>query len=170
MHVKDGRMPYPNLRGFDRMIAVHSEAEVIEAVRAARTAKSPLEIVAGGTRRCFGRPAMGTRLDVSGLAGIVTYEPEELIVTLKPGTPLVEIEAVLQARGQRLGFDPADWSGLFGASGTATIGGAVSADASGAARVRYGAARDQLLGFRGVNGFGEAFKGRRPRRQERHRL
>src|SRR5215468_134194 len=139
-----------------------SETDVIEAVHTAREWQSPLEIVAGGTRRNYGRAvvAMGTVLDVSGLTGIIAYEPEELILTAAPGTPVAEIEAALAAKGQRLGFDPADWRGLLEPEhgGLGTIGGAISADACGPARVRYGAARDHLLGLRGVNGFGEAFK------------
>ena len=139
-----------------------SETDVIEAVHTAREWQSPLEIVAGGTKRNYGRSVvtMGTVLDVSGLRGIIAYEPEELILTAAPGTPVAEIEAVLAEKGQRLGFDPPDWRGLLDPEhdGFGTIGGAISADASGPARVRYGAARDHLLGIRGVNGFGEAFR------------
>jgi glycolate oxidase FAD binding subunit len=137
-----------------------NEAQVIEAVRTARAGKAPLEIVAGGTRRGVGRPLEGlAQLDVSGLAGIRKYEPEELIITAGPATPLAEIVETLAARNQRLGFDPADWSQLLGANGVATLGGALSADASGSGRLRHGAARDSLLGFQGVNGLGEAFRG-----------
>jgi len=64
---------------------------------------------------------------------------------------------VLAEKGQRLGFEPAEWAPLFD-GGSSTIGGAVSVDASGSARVRFGGPRDQLLGIRAVNGFGEAFK------------
>jgi glycolate oxidase FAD binding subunit len=141
---------------------VSSETDVIEAVHTAREWQSPLEIVAGGTKRNYGRAVvtMGTVLDASGLTGIIAYEPEELILTAAPGTPVAEIEAALAAKGQRLGFDPGDWRGLLDPlhGGIGTLGGAISADASGPARVRYGAARDHLLGLRGVNGFGEAFK------------
>lgn len=141
------------------------ETQVVEAVRAARAGKTPLEIVAGGTRRAVGRPMQDAggadlrRLDVSALSGIHKYEPEELIVTAGPATPLTEIVEVLGARDQRLGFDPADWSQLLGTHGVATLGGAVSADAAGAGRLRHGPARDSLLGFRAVNGLGEAFRG-----------
>jgi glycolate oxidase FAD binding subunit len=141
-------------------IAAANEAEIVEAVRAARASKSPFEIVGGGTKRDLGRPrnASGQTLVLSSLRGIVTYDPEELIITVKPGTPVAEVVAALASRNQRLGFDPPDWNRLLGTSGEATLGGAISADASGSARVRYGAARDQLLGFRAVNGLGEAFK------------
>lgn len=142
-------------------IPATTENQVVDAVQTAREWRSPLEILAGGSKRAFGRPAvtMGSVLDVSGLAGIVAYEPEELILTARPGTPVAEIEAVLAQRHQRLGFEPPDWGPLLGAgAGLGTIGGAISCDANGPARVRCGAVRDSLLGFRGVNGFGEAFK------------
>jgi glycolate oxidase FAD binding subunit len=142
-------------------IAAASEADVVEAVRAARDWKSPLNIVGARTKRNLGRTvaSWGTVLDLSNLTGIVFYEPEELILTVKPGTPVAEIEQVLAAKNQRLGFDPADWGPLLGAKpNAATIGGVIAADACGSAAIRYGRARDHLLGFRAVNGFGEAYK------------
>ncbi len=138
-----------------------TEDEIVDAVKTARDWKSPLEIVGGGSKRAFGRAVvtMGSVLDVSGLTGILSYEPEELILTAAPGTPVVEIEAALAEKGQRLGFDPPDWGPLLGSgAGLGTIGGAICCDVNGPARVRCGAVRDHLLGFRGVNGFGEAFK------------
>ncbi|MBV8976663.1 MAG: FAD-binding protein [Alphaproteobacteria bacterium] len=140
------------------MIA-ENEAQVVEAVRQARERRSTLEIVGGGTRRSAGRPMhCEAVLDVSGLRGIVTYEPEELVLTVKPATTLAEIEAVLGARNQRLGFEPQDWSSMLGSHGISTIGGAVSSDADGPAAIRFGRGRDHLLGIRAVNGFAEAFK------------
>jgi glycolate oxidase FAD binding subunit len=140
------------------MIA-ESETQIVDAVRTARERRRTMEIVGGGTRRAVGRPVVcDDVLDVSRLGGIVNYEPEELILTVKPGTPLAEIDALLASRDQRLGFDPQDWSALLGSQGTATIGGAVSCGADGPAAIRYGRARDHLLGIRAVNGFGEAFK------------
>jgi len=143
------------------MIAATTESEVVEAVRVARAHGRTLEIVGAGTKRAYGRAASCDEiLDVSGLDGIVKYEPSELIVTVLPGTPVAEINAMLSKKSQRLGFEPADWGPLLGASvGKATIGGVLSADANGAASLRYGRARDSLLGFRAVNGFGEAYKG-----------
>jgi glycolate oxidase FAD binding subunit len=147
------------------MSKVTHEDQVVDFVRVAREARSPFEIVAGGTRRQVGRPLFDSKggelpmLDVSGLSGIVKYEPAELIVTAQPGTPLAEIKAVLAEKGQRLGFDPADWSQLLGSNGAATLAGAASSDASGSGKLRHGGARDSLLGFRAVNGLGEAFRG-----------
>ncbi len=134
------------------MSAASTESQVTDFVRAARADNRPFEIVAGGTRRGVGRPmtdASGAALptlDVSGLSGIIKYEPEELIVTAAPGTRLAELR------------DPADWSQMLGSNGAATLGGAVSADAFGPGRLRHGGARDSLLGFRGVNGMGEPFR------------
>lgn len=147
------------------MSKVANEDQVVEFVRAAREAKSPFEIVAGGTRRSVGRPLFDSKggelpmLDVSGLSGIVKYEPAELIITARSATPLTEIKAVLAEKGQRLGFDPADWSRLLGSNGVATLAGVASSDASGSGKLRHGGARDSLLGFRAVNGLGEAFRG-----------
>jgi glycolate oxidase FAD binding subunit len=142
-------------------IAANSEADVVEAVRAARDWKSPLNIAGARTKRNLGRAvaSWGTVLDLSGLKGIVSYEPDELILTVKPGTPVSEITALLDAKNQRLGFDPADWGPLLGApADKGTIGGAIAADISGSAAIRYGRARDSLLGIRAVNGLGEAYK------------
>ena len=79
-------------------IAAKSEADVVDAVRAAREHRRTLEIIGGGTRRSFGRPMQcDDVLNLSGLSGIVSYEPEELIITVKPGMPLAEINDVLAA-------------------------------------------------------------------------
>jgi glycolate oxidase FAD binding subunit len=140
---------------------VSSEADVVEVVRGARESGSTLKVVGHGTKRGFGRPVTcDDVLDLSGLSGIVSYEPDEMIITARAGTPVAEIEAALAEKKQRLGFEPADWGPLFGATAnSATIGGVLSADANGSAAIRYGRCRDHLLGFRAVNGFGEAYKG-----------
>jgi glycolate oxidase FAD binding subunit len=138
------------------MSAAANEAQILDFVRAARADNRAFEIVAGGTRRATGRPTNLPLFDVSGLTGVIKYEPEELILTVRPGTSLSEITSILSEKNQCLGFDPVDWA-FLGASGTATIGGAISVDANGSGRLRHGAARDSLLGFRAVNGLGEAF-------------
>jgi glycolate oxidase FAD binding subunit len=141
------------------MSRIAGESQLVDFVRAARADRTPFEIVSGGTRRSVGRPLGDIpTLDVSGLSGIVKYEPEELIITAAPATPLAEIHAVLAEKNQRLGFDPADWSRLLGSNGIATLAGAASCDASGSGKLRHGGARDSLLGFRAVNGLGESFR------------
>jgi glycolate oxidase FAD binding subunit len=141
------------------MTSIANSDQVVDFVRAARADKSPFEIVSGGTRRSVGKPLGDLpMLDVSGLSGIISYEPGELILTAAPATPLSEINTVLAEKNQRLGFDPADWSRLLGSNGVATLAGAVSCDASGSGRLRHGPARDSLLGFQGVNGLGMSFR------------
>jgi len=142
------------------MSKVSNEAQVMDFVRQARAERKPFEIMAGGTRRHLGAPISALpQLEISAIQGIVNYEPEELICTVAPGTSLPEMESVLAQRGQRLGFDPADWSAVHGVSGAATIGGAVSVDAFGPGRLLRGPARDSLLAYRGVNGLGESIRG-----------
>ncbi|HWA29811.1 MAG TPA: FAD-binding protein, partial [Rhizomicrobium sp.] len=110
---------------------IASEQDVMDAVRDARG--RTFEIVAGGSKRTYGRPARcDTVLNVAGLNGIVKYEPEELVLTVRPATKVAEIAALLEEKHQRLGFDPADWGPLLGAEAdAATIGGVLSADTNG---------------------------------------
>ncbi|HSM95836.1 MAG TPA: FAD-binding protein [Rhizomicrobium sp.] len=142
------------------MIVARTEADVIDAVQSALARGRTLDIHGAGTKRNYGRPvACDDVLDVSTLRGIVSYEPAELILTVLPGTPVAEVVSLLAEKKQRLGFEPADWGPLQRVSpGKATIGGVLSADVNGAAAIRYGRARDSLLGFRAVNGLGEAYK------------
>ncbi|MBK0399228.1 glycolate oxidase subunit GlcE [Limibaculum sp. M0105] len=134
-----------------------SEAELSEAVAAAAAVGQPLEIAGGGTRRGLGRPvqAEGT-LSTSGIRGIRLYEPGALTLVVAAGTPLAEIEAALDAEGQRLPFEPMDHRALLGGTGEPTIGGAVACGASGPRRIQAGACRDAMIGVRFVNGRGEA--------------
>ena len=97
-------------------------------------------------------------LDVSRLAGVLDYEPAELVLTARPGTPLKEIEALLAGAGQMLSFEPPDWRGLLGTEGEPTLGGTIACNLSGPRRLRAGAARDYFLGFSAINGRGESFK------------
>jgi glycolate oxidase FAD binding subunit len=122
-----------------------------------------LEIVAGGTRSALGRPVDAPHvLDVSGLSGVLSYEPEELVLTVRPGTPLAEVEAVLASRRQHLAFEPPCIAGLAGKSGgtgQGTLGGVVAVGFSGPRRPRAGAVRDHVLGVAAVSGRGETFIG-----------
>ena len=78
-----------------------------DAVRWAAAEEAPLEVVARGTKRGLGRPPQAKHaLDVSALAGIASYEPEELVLTAAPATPMAEIDAALAAKGQMLAFEP----------------------------------------------------------------
>ncbi|MCW2285903.1 glycolate oxidase FAD binding subunit [Rhodoblastus acidophilus] len=140
-----------------------SAREVAEIVAAGAADKRALEIVAGGSKRGFGRPVRAdATLDLSQLAGIVNYEAPELVLTARPSTPLAELEDVLREKGQMLAFAPPKWRELLGSHGTPTgvptLGGALACNLSGPRRVRAGAARDFILGFSAVNGRGEIFK------------
>ena len=98
-------------------------------------------------------------LDLSALGGIVDYAPEELVVTLRAGTPMREVEALLAQRNQMLAFEPPDLGPLLGRQpGEGTLVGTIMGNFAGPRRLSAGAARDHLLGFSGVNGRGEAFK------------
>lgn len=139
-------------------------AEVLDAVRWAAGEEQPLEIVGRGTKRGIGRPAQTEHaVDLSGLTGVTLYEPEELVLSARAGTPLAEVEALLAARGQEFAFEPMDYAPLLtgkassnGKSGT--VGGALAANLSGPRRLKAGAARDHILGVYAVSGRGEAFK------------
>ena len=112
-------------------------------------ASSPLCIVAGGTKTMLGRAVeAGTTVDMTGLSGIVDYEPGELILVARPGTPLAEVEQLLAAQGQHLAFEPPHWGP------TATLGGTVACGLSGPRRFKAGALRDFVLGVQIVNGQG----------------
>jgi glycolate oxidase FAD binding subunit len=118
------------------------------------------EIVGHGSKRAIGRPAQtDVTLDLSALSGVTLYEPEELVLSARAGTPLAELEALVAAKGQQLAFEPMDCAGILGgAVGRGTIGGALAANLSGPRRLKAGAARDHLLGFSAVSGRGETFK------------
>ena len=132
------------------------EAAVQWALAEGKTA----EIVGHGSKRAIGRPAQtDLTLDLSALTGVTLYEPEELVLSAKAGTPLAEIEALLAANGQQLSFEPMDYAGILGGvAGRGTIGGALAANVSGPRRLKAGAGRDHFLGFYAVSGRGETFK------------
>jgi glycolate oxidase FAD binding subunit len=134
--------------------------EVEAAVQWALAESKSLEVVGRGTKRTLGRPAQSdTTLDLSGLSGVTLYEPEELVLSAKAGTPLSEIEALLAASAQEFAFEPMDYGPLLGLpAGRATIGGVVAANLSGPRRIKAGAARDHFLGACAISGRGEIFK------------
>jgi glycolate oxidase FAD binding subunit len=136
------------------------ERELIDAVSWAVSAEVPLELVGSGSKRALGRPFQADHtLDLSAFAGIVAYEPEELVLTAKAATPLSEIEAALVDKGQMLAFEPMDHAALLGTgAGAGTIGGVIACNLSGPRRLKMGAARDHLLGFHAVSGRAERFK------------
>jgi glycolate dehydrogenase FAD-binding subunit len=134
--------------------------DVEEAVQWALSRGAALELVGHGSKRAIGRPAQtDLTLDLSGLSGIILYEPEELVLSAQAGTPLDEIEALMAAKGQHLAFEPIDYGPLLaGVPSSGTIGGVLAANLSGPRRIAAGAARDHFLGFEAVSGRGEFFK------------
>lgn len=134
----------------------HAIHELQDRLRAAAAARTPLRIQGGGSKSFLGAPGDGEWVSTAGLSGIVDYEPRELVLTVRAGTPLVEVERVLADAGQMLAFEPPH----FGSG--ATIGGTVAAGLSGPRRAYAGAVRDFMLGARIVDGSGQdlSFGGR----------
>ncbi|MBI2747670.1 MAG: glycolate oxidase subunit GlcE [Burkholderiales bacterium] len=148
--------------------------QITDRIRAAAADGTALRIRGGGSKDFYGNSLDGELLDTTGLSGILSYEPTELVVTVGAGTPFAELEALLAERGQCLAFEPPhfNWSQNTGAThaeplgervkdcGTAagsaaTVGGMVAAGLSGPARASFGAVREFVLGLHLINGRGE---------------
>lgn len=119
-----------------------------ETIHAAADARRALNIRGGGSKAFYGNAASGDALDVSSYRGIIEYEPTELVITARAGTPLAEIEAAMREKGQMLGFEPPHFGG------GATLGGCIAAGLSGPRRPYAGSARDFVLGLRMLDGRG----------------
>jgi glycolate oxidase FAD binding subunit len=134
--------------------------EVEEAVRWALGNDKPLELAGQGTKRAIGRPSQtDLTLDLSGLTGVTLYEPAELVLSARAGTPLSEIEALLDKNNQELAFEPMDYGPMLGGEvNRGTLGGAIAANLSGPRRIKSGAARDHFLGVTAVTGRAETIK------------
>jgi glycolate oxidase FAD binding subunit len=139
-----------------------SEEELASLVSDAVVKTVPLEICANRTKTAIGRPLqVGARISMREMRGVTLYEPSEMVLSAKAGTPLSEIEKLLAASGQELAFEPCALERVLGPQerpGEATIGGVIAANASGARRILRGSARDHLIGIRAVNGRGEVIK------------
>jgi glycolate oxidase FAD binding subunit len=129
---------------------------LVEWVRQAREAKTPLAIHGGNSKSFYGGAVLGDALDVRPYTGIIDYEPKELVLTVRAGTTLAEIETAMEAEGQMLPFEPPYYTDA------ATIGGTVATGLSGPRRPYTGAVRDFVLGTRIISGKGEdlSFGGR----------
>lgn len=135
-----------------------SEEAASRLVQVAALSKSPFVIRGGGTRSLHATPDGTDVLSARGLNGIVAYNPAEMTMTARAGTPLEAVEAALAEKRQMLAFEPNDLRAALGTSGIPTIGGVFATNASGPRRFVAGAARDSLLGVRFVNGRGEVVK------------
>ena len=131
------------------LIQVPALARLQDQLATARAEGAPLAIRGGATKGFYGEAEVGTPLDMRPLAGISVYEPSELVVSVRAGTPLVELEAALAERGQCLPFEPP----RFSAGGT--VGGMVAAGLAGPSRATAGSLRDHLLGATILSGKGE---------------
>ena len=120
-----------------------------DAVRAAAARRASLRLRAGGTKDFYGHAPTGELLDPRGHRGVVAYEPTELVVVARCGTPLAQLESLLADHGQMLAFEPPH----FGAG--ATVGGCVAAGLAGPRRAAAGSLRDFVLGAKLVDGRGD---------------
>ncbi len=125
---------------------------LLDRVRHARERNIRLQIIGGGSKAFMGRKTTGTPLDVSGHSGIVSYQPDELVITARAGTTIADISGVLKEKGQMLAFDSPELSG------NATLAGSLACDLSGPGRPWTGSVRDHVLGLRLINGKAEHLK------------
>ena len=123
-------------------------APFAERIHSAHASGTPLRIRGGGSKDFYGGPLHGELLDLGAYRGIIDYEPSELVLTARAGTPLADIESTLRERGQMLAFEPPH----FGAS--STFGGCIAAGLSGPRRATAGSVRDFVLGVRLLDGKG----------------
>ena len=147
-------------RRVDTLLKPRDAADVETAVREALAAGQPLDIIGHGSKRGIGHAsATNAVLDLSALDAVVSYEPHELLLTVQAGASVRDVEALLAASHQEFAFEPMDTARLLGApEGFGTIGGMIAAGLAGPRRIKAGGARDHLLGFHAVSGFGESFK------------
>lgn len=134
--------------------------EVEDAVAWAVSNDKALDVIGHGSKRAIGRPSQtDMTLDLSALTGVTLYEPAELVLSAKAGTPLAEIETLLDKHNQQLDFEPMDYGPLFGQpAGQGSIGGVIASNLSGPRRIKAGAARDHFLGVTAVTGRAETIK------------
>jgi len=140
---------------------------IVERIKTAANTGTLLRIRGGGTKDFYGQSLQGEILDTTSLIGITSYEPSELVVTVKSGTPLAELEAVLAEKNQCLPFEPPHFEKIWGTAAEpieilpafartqTTVGGVVAAGLSGPSRASSGSVKDFVLGVNMVNGRGE---------------
>lgn len=125
---------------------------VVDHVATARATRTPLQLRGHGSKAFYGEAPRGDLLDLAPLAGIARYEPTELVVTVRAGTPIAELEAALAERGQCLAFEPPRFDGR------GTVGGMVAAGLSGPSRAAVGGVRDFVLGAALLNANGDVLR------------
>lgn len=144
----------------DQILRPAADWELQSIIKGCRERRLPLEIGGMGSKRAIGRPVQAAvTVSTQSIRGISLYEPNEMVMTARAGTPLSQVESELAARNQMLPFEPVDLGPAIGTgTGHQTIGGVFAANLSGARRVVAGAARDHLIGLKGIDGSGEMFK------------
>ncbi|UGX85085.1 FAD-binding protein [Phyllobacterium meliloti] len=142
------------------MFTPSTEAEIVEAVQWALSERAPVEVSGHGSKRGLGRPLQTEHsIALSKYVGVTLYEPDELVLSAKAGTPVAELEALLASKGQAFQFEPMDYGSLLGeAAGQGSLGGVLATNLCGPRRLKAGSARDHVLGVRVVSGRGELFK------------
>lgn len=136
-----------------------TEAQACAVVTSLAASRTPVTLRGGGTRARLGRPTqVVSTISSAGLTGITLYEPAEMVIGARSGTPLAEVQRTLAERGQMLPFEPMDHRPLLGSEGEPTIGAVAAGNISGPRRINAGAARDSLIGIRLINGRGEMIK------------
>jgi glycolate oxidase FAD binding subunit len=126
--------------------------KLIDRIRAAHADGTPLTIQGGGSKSFYGNADEGEVLSTRALTGVIDYQPKELVLTARAGTPLADIEALLGEQNQMLAFEPPHFGG------PATLGGSIAAGLSGPRRPYAGAARDFVLGVRMIDGTGQPLR------------
>jgi glycolate dehydrogenase FAD-binding subunit len=136
------------------------EREFSRVLAEASATGTPIELTGNGSKQKLGRPMQAAAgVSARAMRGVTLYEPNEMVMSARAGTPLKQIEAELADHGQMLAFEPVELGPLVGGEeGQASIGGVFATNISGARRISIGAARDHLLGVRAINGRGEVFK------------
>lgn len=136
------------------------EREFARVLSEAAATRTPIEITGAGSKQKIGRPVQtAATVSARAIRGITLYEPTEMVMSARAGTPLSQIESDLADHGQMLPFEPVELGPFLGVeTGQATIGGVFATNISGARRISAGAARDHILGIRAINGRGDVFK------------
>ena len=150
------KRPSDECRSMTKHFRPAADWELANIVADAAIGRSPLEILGSGTKQSMGRPAESVaQVSLRGLSGVMLYEPSELVMGVRAGTLLADVESQLAQRGQMLAFEPLDMGALLGKeAGFGTIGAVFATNLSGARRLSAGAARDHLIGTRAVTGHG----------------
>jgi glycolate oxidase FAD binding subunit len=141
------------------ILKIRDAGDVEAVVRAAIANEQPLEIIGHGSRRAIGQPmATNAVLDLSALNAVISYEPNELIITVEAGAPLADVMSLIDSKNQQFAFEPMDTAPLLGVVDPGTVAGMIAAGLAGPRRIKAGGARDHLLGAHAVSGFGDSFK------------